>query len=167
MINDKIEEYYFVDVYLDKDNVYYPQNVKARVWMRDTFPTSYLIGDGSPFCIFDEGFIIKKSELEKIKEYGKDFSILADVYNLDNSSWKTIDDFIMDFEDGDVETSQFIFVDSLDKLLYKGSYNGKRFMFEKSDNALKVYVWKDLYSFENIIHAAVQMQEMQTIRTAL
>ena len=115
MINDKIEEYYFVDVYLDKDNVYYPQNVKARVWMRDTFPTSYLIGDGSPFCIFDEGFIIKKSELEKIKEYGKDFSILADVYNLDNSSWKTIDDFIMDFEDGDVETSQFIFVDSLDK----------------------------------------------------
>ena len=40
-------------------------------------------------------------------------------------------------------------INFLDKLPYKGSYNGKRFMFEKSDNALKVYVWKDLYSFEN------------------
>lgn len=37
----------------------------------------------------------------------------------------------------------------LDKLPYKGSYNGKRFMFEKTDAGLKVYVWKDLYSFEN------------------
>jgi len=37
----------------------------------------------------------------------------------------------------------------LDKLPYKGSYNGKRFMFEKIDAGLKVYVWKDLYSFEN------------------
>ena len=37
----------------------------------------------------------------------------------------------------------------LDKLPYKGSYNGKRFMFEKADKILKVYVWKDLYSFEN------------------
>ena len=40
-------------------------------------------------------------------------------------------------------------INFLDKLPYKGSYKGKRFMFEKSDNALKVYVWKDLYSFEN------------------
>ncbi|MBR3288666.1 MAG: hypothetical protein IKI71_02755 [Lachnospiraceae bacterium] len=40
-------------------------------------------------------------------------------------------------------------INFLDKLPYKGSYNGKRFMFEKSDNTLKVYVWKDLYSFEN------------------
>ena len=40
-------------------------------------------------------------------------------------------------------------INFLDKLPYKGSYNGKRFMFEKSDNDLKVYVWKDLYSFEN------------------
>ena len=41
----------------------------------------------------------------------------------------------------------------LDELPYKGSYNGKRFLFKKniSDDKeeLKVYVWKDLYSFEN------------------
>ena len=50
----------------------------------------------------------------------------------------------------------------LDKLPYKGSYNGKRFLFEKvkveknednenskSDCILKVYLWKDLYNFEN------------------
>ncbi len=43
----------------------------------------------------------------------------------------------------------------LNKLPYKGSYNGKRFMFEKNENketkekSLKVYLWKDLYNFEN------------------
>ena len=45
----------------------------------------------------------------------------------------------------------------LDKLPYKGSYNGKRFLFEKvkveeNDSksfVLKVYLWKDLYNFEN------------------
>lgn len=49
----------------------------------------------------------------------------------------------------------------LDKLPYKGSYNGKRFLFEKvkvevDDSKegskgfiLKVYLWKDLYNFEN------------------
>ena len=36
---------------------------------------------------------------------------------------------------------------------FKGSYNGKRFMFEKSKKddenfVLKLYIWKDLYSFE-------------------
>ena len=37
----------------------------------------------------------------------------------------------------------------LNKLPFKGSYGGKRFMFKKTDEVLKVYVWKDLYSFEN------------------
>lgn len=48
----------------------------------------------------------------------------------------------------------------LNMLPFKGSYNGKRFLFKKniveSDNKsqsvkpnLKLYVWKDLYSFEN------------------
>lgn len=41
----------------------------------------------------------------------------------------------------------------LDKLPFKGSYNGKRFMFIKYTNSekvrLRVYLWKDLYSFEN------------------
>lgn len=40
----------------------------------------------------------------------------------------------------------------LDQLPFKGSYNGKRFMFKKDsdDNkVLKVYLWKDLYNFEN------------------
>ena len=41
----------------------------------------------------------------------------------------------------------------LDELPYKGSYNGKRFLFKKNvsddKSELKVYVWKDLYSFEN------------------
>lgn len=42
----------------------------------------------------------------------------------------------------------------LDKIPYKGSYNGKRFLFEKVKNEsddkdiLKVYLWKDIYSFE-------------------
>lgn len=42
----------------------------------------------------------------------------------------------------------------LEKLPYKGSYKGKRFQFEKitndnGDESLKLYVWDDLYSFEN------------------
>ena len=40
-------------------------------------------------------------------------------------------------------------VNYLDKLPFKGSYNGKRFMFIKSDDCLKVHLWKDIYSFEN------------------
>lgn len=43
----------------------------------------------------------------------------------------------------------------LNKLPFKGSYNGKRFMFQKVKNekdnsdALKLYVWDDVYNFEN------------------
>ncbi len=59
----------------------------------------------------------------------------------------------------------------LDKLPYKGSYNGKRFLFEKvkvekngddkntedvinnnkvdTNYMLRVYIWKDLFNFEN------------------
>lgn len=42
----------------------------------------------------------------------------------------------------------------LEKLPYKGSYKGKRFLFEKSvsengDKLLKLYLWDDLYNFEN------------------
>ena len=42
----------------------------------------------------------------------------------------------------------------LEKLPYKGSYKGKRFLFEKSvsengDKTLKLYLWDDLYNFEN------------------
>ena len=40
-------------------------------------------------------------------------------------------------------------INYLEKLPFKGSYSGKRFMFKKSDDGLKVYLWKDLYSFEN------------------
>ena len=42
----------------------------------------------------------------------------------------------------------------LEKMPYKGSYNGKRFLFEKAKvensdkNILNVYVWKDVYNFE-------------------
>lgn len=44
----------------------------------------------------------------------------------------------------------------LNELPFKGSYKGKRFMFEKQkvdndDSKLKlvVYLWKDVFSFEN------------------
>lgn len=45
----------------------------------------------------------------------------------------------------------------LNKLPFKGSYNGKRFLFKKVEEKenelnkymLKVYIWKDLYNFEN------------------
>ena len=43
----------------------------------------------------------------------------------------------------------------LNELPFKGSYNGKRFMFEKNkkdvndETILKVYLWKDIYNFEN------------------
>ena len=42
----------------------------------------------------------------------------------------------------------------LEKLPYKGSYKGKRFLFEKNvgangDKMLKLYIWDDLYNFEN------------------
>ena len=53
-------------------------------------------------------------------------------------------------------------VSFLNKLPYKGSYNGKRFLFERVDDGdnstkdesektykLNVYVWKDLFNFEN------------------
>ena len=36
----------------------------------------------------------------------------------------------------------------LDKLPFKGSYKGKRFMFKKNNDKLMVYLWKDLFSFE-------------------
>ena len=40
----------------------------------------------------------------------------------------------------------------LNKLPFKGSYKGKRFLFEKhrdGEKILMVYLWKDLFSFEN------------------
>lgn len=44
----------------------------------------------------------------------------------------------------------------LNQLPFKGSYKGKRFMFEKQKDEndetkqkLVVYLWKDLFSFEN------------------
>ena len=44
----------------------------------------------------------------------------------------------------------------LNELPFKGSYKGKRFMFEKQKNEgdnenpkLVVYLWKDLFNFEN------------------
>ena len=38
----------------------------------------------------------------------------------------------------------------LNKLPYIGSYNGKRFKFEKnSDSTITVYVWDDKFNFEN------------------
>ena len=41
----------------------------------------------------------------------------------------------------------------LDKLPYKGSYKGQRFLFVRVDGEegkvnLKVYIWKDLFCFE-------------------
>ena len=44
-------------------------------------------------------------------------------------------------------------INFLNKLPFKGSYNGKRFLFKKDVDSgkecLKLYLWKDLYSFEN------------------
>ena len=44
-------------------------------------------------------------------------------------------------------------INFLNELPYKGSYNGKRFLFEKNTDdgkdILKVYLWKDLFNFEN------------------
>lgn len=37
----------------------------------------------------------------------------------------------------------------LEKLPYKGSYKGKRFMFKKHIDKLNVYVWEDRFNFEN------------------
>ena len=42
----------------------------------------------------------------------------------------------------------------LEKLPYKGSYKGKRFLFEKvlnenGETILRLYIWNDLYNFEN------------------
>lgn len=46
-------------------------------------------------------------------------------------------------------------INYLDKLKYKGSYNGKRFIFEKNKiddkEILRVYVWKDIFNFENTL----------------
>lgn len=47
----------------------------------------------------------------------------------------------------------------LNKLPYKGSYNGKRFMFKKEEDKLNVYVWKDLFSFENTDKSEITVKE--------
>lgn len=51
----------------------------------------------------------------------------------------------------------------LDKLPYKGSYQGKRFLFEKiaDEKKLKVYVWKDLYNFENTDKKDMTIKEFE------
>ena len=54
----------------------------------------------------------------------------------------------------------------LDKLPFKGSYNGKRFLFKKdakneNDNILKVYLWKDLYNFENTKEEEMIIKEFE------
>lgn len=44
-------------------------------------------------------------------------------------------------------------INFLDKLPFKGSYRGKRFLFKRVDvenkTLLKVYLWQDLFCFEN------------------
>ena len=60
----------------------------------------------------------------------------------------------------------------LDKLPYKGSYNGKRFMFDKcveSDKncILRVYVWKDIYSFENTIKSDMDIKDFEYSKTGI
>lgn len=61
-------------------------------------------------------------------------------------------------------------INFLNKLKYKGSYQGKRFMFEKyeekEDNkvvstVLKVYVWKDLFNFENTNEEEIIKKEFE------
>lgn len=50
----------------------------------------------------------------------------------------------------------------LDKSKYKGSYRGKRFLFEKvDDNKLKVYIWKDLFNFESTDQKDMVIKEFE------
>ena len=59
----------------------------------------------------------------------------------------------------------------LNKLPFKGSYNGKRFMFEKikeiddtetgDKENLRVYLWKDLYSFEKTDKKDIETQDFE------
>lgn len=55
----------------------------------------------------------------------------------------------------------------LNKLKYKGSYNGKRFMFEKSDDKLNVYLWKDIFSFENTDKKDITMKTFSYDETGI
>lgn len=56
-------------------------------------------------------------------------------------------------------------INFLDKLPFKGSYNGKRFMFKKyaveGKNCLRLYLWKDLYSFENTDEKEMIIKEFE------
>lgn len=44
---------------------------------------------------------------------------------------------------------------------YKGSYNGKRFLFKKENEVLKVLVWKDLFCFEKTDEKDITIKEFE------
>lgn len=49
----------------------------------------------------------------------------------------------------------------LNKATYKGSYKGKRFLFKKDEDKLKVYVWKDLFCFEKTDEKDITIKEFE------
>ncbi|MBR1453154.1 MAG: hypothetical protein IJ593_00690 [Lachnospiraceae bacterium] len=58
----------------------------------------------------------------------------------------------------------------LEKLPFKGSFDGKRFMFEKTSEAnakLKLYIWKDLFCFEKTEEKDMIIKEFEYIKSGI
>jgi hypothetical protein len=99
--NDRpIEDYYFIDL----------ESVEAKNWMRENYEYNYLIGDGSPFCAVEDGWLIRKSELKNIHDkcpielFGTIFEIVT------NDDLKLFKEFLMLFEDGDISDEDLVVV---------------------------------------------------------
>ena len=58
----------------------------------------------------------------------------------------------------------------LNELPFKGSYKGKRFMFEKTSEAnakLKLYIWKDLFCFEKTEEKDMIIKEFEYSKSGI
>lgn len=83
-----------------------PYDEDGKKFLNKKFKDKKQSSDGSPFCTFNEGWILSNEELESID---KD-SIKLRVYEI-RDNFCDIDDFISAFLDGDVEDDDFIKID--------------------------------------------------------
>lgn len=92
---------------MNKDLINYrfiiPYNENSKEYLDKNFPDKKQTSDGSPFCIFDEGWVLSKEELESINTD----TVKLRIYEI-NDNFLDIDDFITAFWDGDVEDDDFI-----------------------------------------------------------
>lgn len=79
-----------------------PNNIETENFLQTNFPECYYSSDGSPFCKIDEGFLLKKENVNKLPNY-----LNFTVYEI-SDRFLDCDDFVSDFLDGDCEDNDFI-----------------------------------------------------------